>query len=147
MYRKRQLLEKPKINMTPMIDVVFLLLTFFVLTFRIIIPEGDFNVRMSPEGQAAFVEVDDDSIQVRLTADAEGHLAAIRLNDEEIESFEVLRRRVLAIKEMKPDLEILLFFDDHLHYEYLIRTITALDHDNIKFLKERTVQLKDIILQ
>ena len=32
--------------MTPMIDVVFQLMIFFMLTFNIIAPEGDFDVRM-----------------------------------------------------------------------------------------------------
>ena len=32
--------------MTPMIDVVFQLLAFFVLTFRIVSPEGEFGVTM-----------------------------------------------------------------------------------------------------
>ncbi len=32
--------------MTPMIDVVFQLLIFFMLTLKIIAPEGDFNINM-----------------------------------------------------------------------------------------------------
>ena len=32
--------------MTPMIDIVFNLLIFFVMTFKITAPEGDFNVKM-----------------------------------------------------------------------------------------------------
>ena len=35
-----------KIDMTPMIDVVFQLLAFFLMTFKVAAQEGDFNVKM-----------------------------------------------------------------------------------------------------
>ena len=38
--------EKHELNMTSMIDIVFLLLIFFVMTFKIVELEGDFSVRM-----------------------------------------------------------------------------------------------------
>ena len=147
MHRTRRLLEKPKINMTPMIDVVFLLLAFFVLTFKIIIPEGDFNIRMSPMGQAQPVEEPDvDSVRVRLVADADGLLASIQMDDEDVEDFDRLRQRVSALCLTKPDLEVVLCPDEHLHYEYFIQAITAVNGewhegrirkicDNIKFTR------------
>jgi biopolymer transport protein ExbD len=149
---KRRLLEKPRINMTPMIDVVFLLLTFFVMTFKIIVPEGDFNVDMSPTGQARPIEVSDDPVQIRLTADAEGSLATILLNGEIIANFDALRRRVSDIGDAKPkskpDLEVVLLPDENLRYEYVIRAITAVNGelyggqirkicDNIKFVRTK----------
>jgi biopolymer transport protein ExbD len=33
-------------NMTAMIDVVFQLLTFFVMSFKVAAMEGDFNIKM-----------------------------------------------------------------------------------------------------
>ena len=134
--------------MTPMIDVVFLLLTFFVMTFKIIVPEGDFNIQMPPMGQVQSAETNPDSVQIRLLAHADGSLAAILLNDENMEHFDLLRQRVSAISLTKPDLDILLFPDEHLHYEYTIKAITAVNgeiHDgqirticrNIKFARQK----------
>ena len=57
-----------------MIDVVFQLMIFFMLTFNIIAPEGDFDVRM-PLGKSSAEPPDDlqlPPIQVRLAADDEG---------------------------------------------------------------------------
>ena len=138
MFRKRRPLEKPKINMTPMIDVVFLLLTFFVLTFKIIIPEGDFNVRMSPIGQVLAVPVASDSVQVRLIANAHGSLSAIQLNGEDIENFDSLRQHVMDISHAKPVLEIELLPDEQLCYEYVIQAFTAVSPicNNIKFVRQ-----------
>jgi biopolymer transport protein ExbD len=127
MRRKQRPLGKPQINMMPMIDVIFLLLMFFVLTFRIIVPEGDFNVQMSPMGHAQPVEIDTNAVQVRLVADGNGRLLAIRLNDEEVEHFDLLRQRMAAISLTNPDLEVVLIPDEHLRYNYFIQAITAVN--------------------
>jgi len=38
--------EKIELQMTPMIDIVFQLLVFFIMTFKIVVVEGDFNIKM-----------------------------------------------------------------------------------------------------
>ena len=38
--------DKIQLQMTPMIDIVFQLLVFFIMTFKIILHEGDFNILM-----------------------------------------------------------------------------------------------------
>ena len=43
---KRKPPDKIPIDMTPMIDIVFQLLTFFCMTLRISTAEGDFNIAM-----------------------------------------------------------------------------------------------------
>ena len=148
MPRNRRLLEKPQINMTPMIDVVFLLLTFFVMTFKIIIPEGDFNVQMSAQGQQQPVDVPAEPVQVRLLADASGSLSAIQLDGEDIDNFNLLRRRVSIMSLTNPDLEVVLFADGHLRYDYVIKALTAINGeirdgqirkicDQIKFARQK----------
>jgi biopolymer transport protein ExbD len=129
-----------------MIDVVFLLLTFFVMTFKIIVPEGDFNVQMAPTEQG--LPADASPVQIRLFADADGGLAAIQMNDEPIENFDILRRRVLAASRLNPDLEVVLFSEEHLRYDYLIKAVTAVNGEirdgqirkicsNIRFARQK----------
>ena len=48
--RNREEAQKNELNMTSMIDIVFLLLIFFVMTFKIVELEGDFSVRMPLAG-------------------------------------------------------------------------------------------------
>ena len=79
-----------------MIDVVFQLMIFFMLTFNIIAPEGDFDVRM-PLGKSSAEPPDElqlPPIQVRLAADDEGTLAGISMNGEPVLDFGDLRQRV-----------------------------------------------------
>ena len=148
MRRERRLLARPRINMTPMIDVVFLLLTFFVMTFKIIVPEGNFNVKMSQTGQAQPVEIADEPVQIRLFADADGELLAVQLCGKTVENFDLLRQGVSEMALAKDGLEVVLFPDEHLRYEYVVRAITAVNGElhegkirticnNIKFARQK----------
>ena len=134
--------------MMPMIDVVFLLLTFFVMTFKIIIPEGDFSIQMSPQQEQQAAKASADPVQVRLLAHADGSLSTIQLNGENIEHFDMLRQRVSVMSLANPDLEAVLFADNLLRYEYLIKAVTAINGEihegqirkiceNIRFARQR----------
>jgi len=75
--------EEVKLNMTAMIDIVFQLLVFFVMTFKVVAMEGDFNIKM-PLAAADGQSIDDvlpDLIQVSLEADDTGNLASITVDN------------------------------------------------------------------
>ena len=79
--------ERVEQNMTPMIDIVFQLLTFFLLTFHIASAEGDFQVKM-PLAQAAANQLEElpPLVKVKLTADADGNLKSIDYNGQRLAS-------------------------------------------------------------
>jgi biopolymer transport protein ExbD len=82
--RDSALAGKVPVDMTPMIDVVFQLLTFFMLTLRTVVVEGDFNIRM-PLGVNPINDSDTEPpspIIVKMTATPEGHLSDVRLGDK-----------------------------------------------------------------
>src|SRR4051794_8110547 len=75
-------------QMTPMIDVVFQLLTFFILSFKVVTLEGDFNIKM-PQGKAApgnLMQNEVPPMKLRMIADSSGALKGLRLNDMEFPS-------------------------------------------------------------
>ena len=75
--------EKIEPQMAPMIDVVFQLLIFFMLTLNITEPEGDFSINM-PQGRPVPNQPLDVTIQplvVKMTANADGTLAALQLGN------------------------------------------------------------------
>ncbi|MFN9918015.1 MAG: ExbD/TolR family protein, partial [Pirellulaceae bacterium] len=92
-----------QLNLTSMIDVVFLLLIFFIMTFKIAAQEGDFSVKM-PLQNAGGQPLEPDAdlpIKLRLKADASGNLAQIIVNDNQ--SFAQDFNRVRAfILQMTP---------------------------------------------
>jgi biopolymer transport protein ExbD len=95
--RESKLVSKIDINMTPMIDVVFQLLTFFMLTLKTVVVEGDFNIRM-PLGASAGAAEDNPipPLIVRMTADDEGRLTGVQLGGTSIVGQELLDQLATA---------------------------------------------------
>src|SRR5215470_17302396 len=89
--------DKVEMQMTPMIDIVFQLLTFFLFSFKIASPEGDFNIRMPVVGQATTTLDTQLPIKVRLTSDAEGNITNIMMADRKLPNFAALREQVISI--------------------------------------------------
>lgn len=129
---------KIELQMTPMIDVVFQLLVFFLFTFKIATQEGDFNIAMPLTTFSPSVPVDIDppfvTMHVRLRADRGGQLPAaggIVVNNERVlDDFEQLHNYVIGViggnePSSKADAEVELDCDYNLHYEHVIDAITA----------------------
>ncbi len=127
--------EKIELQMTPMIDIVFLLLVFFLMTFKIVSPEGDFNIKMplaAPrEGPP------DESLpptKVTLLADDSGMLSGILLTKRPMRDFDQLH---LEIRGAVDDAggpgsagakatEVELDCEYQLRFEYVIDAISAI---------------------
>ncbi|MGI9445833.1 MAG: ExbD/TolR family protein [Rubripirellula sp.] len=154
--RNRGDAEKSGLNMTSMIDVVFLLLIFFVMTFKIVELEGDFSVRMPLAGSDSMtMDPTDLPLKLRLQADENGKLTKMSLNEINLGTdFDQLRANVVELigttapveGEDGPEIEI--DTDYNLRYEYVIRSITAVSGykqgnevvkliEKIKFAKPR----------
>jgi biopolymer transport protein ExbD len=95
--RQSKLASKIDINMTPMIDVVFQLLTFFMLTLKTVIVEGDFNIRM-PLGASAGAAEDNPipPIIVKMAATPEGRLADVKLGGKGVAGQDLLNELASA---------------------------------------------------
>jgi len=132
--KKSQLSDKIDINMTPMIDVVFQLMSFFMCSLKIVAPEGDFDIRM-PLGRSAAAAVDDQQVpplRVKLAAGADGRLASITMNGNPVNDFDDLQKKVVSLvgKGRGPDsladkTEVELDCDYGLRYVNVVRAISA----------------------
>ena len=128
--------QKIDLNMTPMIDVVFQLLIFFMLTLKIIEPEGDFNINM-PIGAPSQSNPDEPllpDIKVRLTAAGNGELTQLQLNNRDLgtgdEAFQRLNAEILHIlgnpaDPANEDIEVEIDADYNVNYRYTIKAIAA----------------------
>lgn len=132
--------EKIETQMAPMIDVVFQLLIFFMLTLKIIEPEGNFDINM-PLGAPASAPVTDADLpplKVRMIADPDsgelvdltfngrsmgnGPNAFLRLNSEVLKSVNALRA---AGPENLDKQEVEIDPDYDLQYKNIIAAISA----------------------
>ena len=125
------------IDMTPMIDIVFQLLVFFILTLQITSLEGDFNVRM-PASFAGELPAAHQlpPLQVRLAAGENGALKSVMLNDQVLTDLDDLHRRIVALvgydKRLAADAEVEIVSDYDLSYEHVIGAITAVSGERDK---------------
>jgi biopolymer transport protein ExbD len=121
--------DKVELNMTPMIDVVFQLLAFFMFTLRISAVEGNFDIKMPADARAA-VDMPDamPAIKVRLAARPDGSLGQLLYNGKPLRDFAALRSQIVAFvgndQAIKESAEVEIDADYHLHYKYVMDTIT-----------------------
>ena len=126
--------EEVGVNMTPMIDIVFQLLTFFIMSFKIVAAEGDFDIKMPLAAKSEGLPPDTlPPMKVRLTATTGGQLNKIRLNDNDFGlSFDGLHNYIISVigdergpGSVQATAEVELDCDPQLHYQYVIKAITA----------------------
>jgi biopolymer transport protein ExbD len=130
-------LDKIELQMTPMIDIVFQLNIFFLFTFKIILPEGDFNIRMPAAAAQRAVEVSESlPMTLMMRANENGELAELRLAGRSFgngrDAFARLHQHIRSIvndaggAENASDMEVEIDADFSLNYEYVMRAMTAI---------------------
>jgi biopolymer transport protein ExbD len=134
-FAKAAELEKLEFNMTPMIDVCFQLIIFFMLSLRLFSPEGDFSVTMplasprpdlSDQRQAL-------PVKVRLRADKKGDLVSIQMGQRMLGSFKELHKQIRETSGIDrgpagtfSTAEVELDCDYNLKYKHIVDALTAI---------------------
>lgn len=129
--------DKIELQMTPMIDIVFQLNIFFLFTFKIILPEGDFNIRMPAAAAQRAVEPSETlPVSVVLKAGPDGELVSLQADSREFgtgdEAFIRLRQYIRGLVNdaggpgTAADQEVELDFDYDLRYDHVIDAITSI---------------------
>lgn len=127
-------LEKVEMNMTPMIDVCFQLLIFFMLSLRLFSPEGDFSIAMplAAPSNASPLDPQMPPVKVRLLADANGNLAGIQMGQRSLATFKDLHAQIRDISKLdrgpgatSASAEVELDCDYNLKFEYVVQALTA----------------------
>lgn len=128
----RKSVEKVPIDMTPMIDVVFQLMAFFIMTFSVVVPEGDFTVKMPLKAGPQETLVQHVPVTVRLEADSEGQLRRLKLGDRDLGvDFALLRAEIQSLAPMEAQgdeslaIQVEIDSDYGLDYRYTVDALTA----------------------
>ena len=124
--------EKIEAQMAPMIDVVFQLLIFFMLTLKIIKEEGDFQINMPVSGAAAASDDAPLDIKIYMQANADGTLAAVNLGERRFPAgpqvFDRLNREIIRLvpgQAYADDVIVTIESDYGLHYDNLVQAVSA----------------------
>lgn len=145
-----------KLNMTAMIDIVFQLLVFFIMTFKVTAMEADFNIRM-PAASDTQSEPDLNPptiIYVNLRAGQERNIVGIDVDDginqqsfgdsdmyEKLTAFVEQTLTAEGDPSAQEEVEVEFTIDESLRYRYTVRAIEAvsgkIEGDTVKKLVEK----------
>jgi biopolymer transport protein ExbD len=118
--------------MTPMIDIVFQLLTFFIMTLKIATAEGDFQIRMPLVAESVKAETTNLPIHVHLRADERGECTRVMVGDREFTGagrWDAMHQQLTAMvgdDQLAAAAEVQLHCDPTLRYEHAVAAITAI---------------------
>jgi len=149
--------EKIEMQMTPMIDMVFQLLIYFLVTFKISVQEGEFNIKMPKAASSGPPDpVQLPPFAITLRADDAGNLRSLSTPSQNLtvsdrNSARVAFAQLLGeVKDFcgqgndanafKEKLEAKISADPNLHYRYIISTIT-----NVSGYRDRDGQIVRLI--
>ncbi|UUO08448.1 biopolymer transporter ExbD [Blastopirellula sp. J2-11] len=129
--------NKIELQMTPMIDIVFQLLVFFVMTFKVAAMEGDFDIKMPAAAQGS-PSFDNLPLKLTLRATPTGKLDEVRLGERTFsglsyqDKFKKLQDQIVAQigtdtgpGSARETAEIEIDADYNLQYEFVIEAMTA----------------------
>jgi biopolymer transport protein ExbD len=128
--------EKIETQMAPMIDVVFQLLIFFMLTLKIVEPEGDFSINMpigAPSEPTNELPLPD--LKVRMLSDDNGNLTDLQFGTRSLgtapDCFRRLTNEIIKVTgnplpgDVPNEQQVEIDADYNLRYEYGIACIGA----------------------
>jgi biopolymer transport protein ExbD len=132
-FKKDGLSGKVPIDMTPMIDIVFQLLTFFIMTLKVAEVEGDFNIKMPLAAPRAGVPDPNQlpPMKLRMRSDEAGNLVELAMNERVFsgaQRFAQLHNHIAGVVgdgSLAASAEVELDCDYALKYEYVVEAITA----------------------
>lgn len=148
--------EEIQLNMTAMIDIVFQLLIFFIMTFKVVAQEGDFNIKMplAAAPSTEIIEEPPELIRVHLVAGSDGAINTINVDDEiETQTFgpspkmfdeltEFVERKLAG--ETDPEAgyktEVEFDIDYSLRYSYTVRAIEAVSGKPVNGTIKRLIE-------
>jgi biopolymer transport protein ExbD len=132
-----------RLPMSSMIDIVFLLLVFLVMTFRVTSQEGDFEMERPDVAGSGRAEVTTNlPLQLELGATPEGELNAIALNGQRVASLHDLQLQLIALNADGALRDVVMTLDCEATLKYQ-NVITVLDH--VTAYRDTTGQKKPLI--
>ena len=118
--------EEPKLMIIPMIDIIFFLLVFFMISTMTMVQQNTFKVGL-PQARSAQLDMNQ---HANITVMADGNIA---FNKESLDKEQLIRRVQIELQR-NPDLQVILNGDKDVNYGFVIETFDALKQAGVKKL-------------
>ena len=124
--RSMKVQEEPKLMIIPMIDIIFFLLVFFMISTMTMVQQNTFKVGL-PQASSAQLDMNQ---HANITVMADGNTA---FNKESLDKEQLIRRVQIELQR-NPDLQVILNGDKDVNYGFVIETFDALKQAGVKKL-------------
>ena len=124
--RSMKVQVEPKLMIIPMIDIIFFLLVFFMISTMTMVQQNTFKVGL-PQASSAQLDMNQ---HVNITVMADGNIA---FNKESLDKEQLIRRVQIELQR-NPDLQVILNGDKDVNYGFVIETFDALKQAGVKKL-------------
>lgn len=124
--RNMKVQEEPKLIIIPMIDIIFFLLVFFMISTMTMVQQNTFKVGL-PQASSAQLDMNQ---HANITVMADGNIA---FNKESLDKEQLIRRLQIELQR-NPDLQVILNGDKDVNYGFVIETFDALKQAGVKKL-------------
>lgn len=124
--RSMKVQEEPKLMIIPMIDIIFFLLVFFMISTMTMVQQNTFKVGL-PQARSAQLDMNQ---HANITVMADGNIA---FNKESLDKEQLIRRVQIELQR-NPDLQVILNGDKDVNYGFVIETFDALKQAGVKKL-------------
>lgn len=124
--RSMKVQEEPKLMIIPMIDIIFFLLVFFMISTMTMVQQNTFKVGL-PQASSAQLDMNK---HANITVMADGNIA---FNKESLDKEQLIRRVQIELQR-NPDLQVILNGDKDVNYGFVIETFDALKQAGVKKL-------------
>ena len=124
--RSMKVQEEPKLMIIPMIDIIFFLLVFFMISTMTMVQQNTFKVGL-PQASSAQLDMNQ---HANITVMADGN---IDFNKESLDKEQLIRRVQIELQR-NPDLQVILNGDKDVNYGFVIETFDALKQAGVKKL-------------
>ena len=124
--RSMKVQEEPKLMIIPMIDIIFFLLVFFMISTMTMVQQNTFKVGL-PQASSAQLDMNQ---HANITVMADGNIA---FNKESLDKEQLIRLVQIELQR-NPDLQVILNGDKDVNYGFVIETFDALKQAGVKKL-------------
>ncbi len=123
---KTDSIEEPGINLTPMIDIVFLLLIFFMVGTRFTEMEREFKIQLPSVSEAQPLTSLPDEITINVSSDGELQVDGVEMTLQELEN------RLQTAKKNYSDQSVIVRGDANGAYQNVMDVLAACNRSGIQ---------------
>ena len=127
--------QEPSVNLTPLIDVVFLLLIFFMLATTFMDPEKDINLDLPSSSEAGSVSEEIDELIVNVMADGSTVISGQQLDEAN------LLARLRQAAAQNPETQVTIRGDADTAHQNIVRVMDYCTHAGLGNLAIATMDI------